>query len=82
MAPIATGEVLTKAEYFALVSSIYGPAVADEIQSGAIHASIRFPGPISAVKGGSWSGSRAEFDIPLADLLVLETPLVYEVQWK
>jgi hypothetical protein len=82
MAPLATGEALTKDEYFALVSSIYGPAVADEIRSGSIYASIQFPGPVSAVKGGSWSGNQAEFNIPLADLLVLETPLVYEVQWK
>jgi hypothetical protein len=82
MAPIATGEALTKEEYFALVSSMYGPAIADEIRSGSIHASIQFPGPISAVQGGTWAGNRAEFDVPLADLLVLETPLVYEVRWK
>jgi hypothetical protein len=82
MAPIATGEPLSRDEYFALVSSVYGPAIAGEIQNGSIHASIDFPGPISAVKGGTWSGSRAEFQVPLADLLVLETPLVYEVAWK
>jgi hypothetical protein len=82
MAPIATGEQLGKDEYFALVSSVYGQAIADEIRSGSILASIDFPGPVSAVKGGTWSGSRAEFQVPLADILVLETPLVYEVTWK
>ncbi|MDR0624639.1 MAG: hypothetical protein LBG10_09470 [Treponema sp.] len=82
MAPIATGEALTQNEYFAAVSSVYGQAIADEIRTGSMRVSIQFPGPISAVKGGAWSGNRAEFDIPLGDLLVLETPLEYEVRWK
>jgi hypothetical protein len=73
---------LSREEYLALVSSLYGQAVADEISQGSIRASISFPGPISAVKGGTWTGNRAGFDIPLADLLVLETPLVYEVRWR
>jgi hypothetical protein len=82
MAPIATGERLAKDEYFALVSSVYGQAIADEIRGAAIQASINFPGPVSAVRGGTWSGRRAEFTIPLADMLVLEEPLSYEVQWR
>jgi hypothetical protein len=82
MAPFSTGEVLTKAEYLALVASVYGKAVADEISRGIIRAAIDFPGPVSAVRGGTWSGRRAEFTIPLLDLLVLESPLSYEVSWK
>jgi hypothetical protein len=82
MAPIATGEQMTKSEYFAAVSSVYGPAVADEIRGASISASIQFPGPISAVKGGTWTGNRAAFNIPLADLLVLAAPLVYDVLWQ
>jgi hypothetical protein len=82
MAPIATGEQLTRNEYLTLLSSVYGQETADEIRSASITASINFPGPISAVKGGTWSGKRAEFTIPLADLLVLESPLTYEVLWK
>jgi hypothetical protein len=82
MAPIATGEPLTKQEYLDLAGSFYGQAVAGEISQGRIRAFFDFPGTISAVKGGTWSGNRAEFDVPLVDLLVLETPLVYEVLWK
>ncbi|GHT70659.1 hypothetical protein FACS1894110_22520 [Spirochaetia bacterium] len=82
MAPIATGEVLARAEYLDLVASVYGKAVADEIDGGSIHAAIDFPGPVSAIRGGTYLGRRASFDIPLLDLLVLERPLSYEVQWK
>lgn len=82
MAPLATGEVLGKSEYLDLVSAVYGKALAAEIAESVIRASIDFPGQVRSVKGGSSSGRRAEFVIPLLDLLVLETPLVYEVQWR
>ncbi|MDR3342175.1 MAG: hypothetical protein LBT14_05190 [Treponema sp.] len=82
MAPVATEEVLSQREYLALVRSVYGKAVADEIAVARITASITFPRPISAIRGGVSSGNQAEFDIPLIDLLVLETPLKYEVSWK
>jgi hypothetical protein len=82
MAPIATGEKMTKKEYLDSVASIYGKAIADEISSSSIRASVNFPGAIQRVKGGNFSGRRADFDIPLLDILVLETPLSYEVVWK
>jgi hypothetical protein len=81
MAPIATGEELTKAEYLAEVAAIYNRAISDEIAGSRIRASIDFPGNISSVKGGTFSGRRAEFNIPLLDLLVLETPMLFEVTW-
>jgi hypothetical protein len=82
MAPLATGEVLNRVEYLDLVTSVYGRPVADEIAGGKIRASIDFPGPVGGVRGGVFSGKRAEFDLPLLDLLVLEQPLFYEVVWK
>jgi hypothetical protein len=82
MAPIATGEVLSKTEYLELVASIYGKPIADEISNASIRASVDFPGQIRSAQGGKFSGKRAEFDIPLLDLLVLENPLVYEVSWN
>lgn len=82
MAPIATGEDLGKAEYLAAVASIYGKAISDEIAESSIIASIDFPGTIQSVKNGTFNGRRAEFAVPLLDLLVLETPLTYEVVWK
>jgi hypothetical protein len=82
MAPVATGESLTKGEYLALVGSIYGKGVADEITAAKIHAFIDFPGPISSVRGGAYTGRRAVFEVPLLDLLVLESPLNYEIRWN
>jgi hypothetical protein len=82
MAPLATGEELTRAEYLKLVESMYGKGIADEISASAISASVDFPGPVQSVQGGTFSGARAVFQIPLLDLLVLERPLVYEVTWR
>jgi hypothetical protein len=81
IAPIATGEALSKTEYLELVASIYGKPVAAEISGASIRASVDFPGRIRSAPGGTFSGNRAEFDIPLLDVLVLESPLVYEVSW-
>jgi hypothetical protein len=82
MAPIATGEAISKSEYLSLLSSVYSRGISEEIAASRIRATIDFPGTISAVKGGTFSAKRADFDIPLIDLLVLETPLSYEVQWR
>jgi len=82
MAPIATGEEMTKSEYLELVASFYSKPVSDEIASSMIRASVDFPGAITGVKGGTFSGKKASFNISLLDLFVLETPLVYEVTWK
>jgi hypothetical protein len=43
--------------------------------------SINFPGTISSVKGGTWTGSTANFDLGLADILSLEKSFSYEVNW-
>jgi hypothetical protein len=82
MAPIATGEELGKEEYLSLVSTIYSRAISDEIAGSRIRASVDFPGSITGVKGGTFSGRRAEFDISLLDLLVLETPMVFVAEWR
>lgn len=81
MAPIATGEKLGRDEYLLLMSSVYGKGTADEITESVLAFSIDFPGPVSGVAGGTFSGNRAEFKIPLLDLLVLDRPLVYDVRW-
>jgi hypothetical protein len=65
-----------------LITSFYNKAISDEIASSTIRASITFPGNITGVRGGSFSGRRADFNIQLLDFLVLENPLVYEVYWN
>jgi hypothetical protein len=81
-APAATGEFLSRAEYLELVEDFYGRALADEIAAAKISVTIGFPGVISLAKGGTFSGSSAHFAIALADILVLENPLEYEVVWR
>jgi hypothetical protein len=34
------------------------------------------------VRGGTYRGIEAIFEVPLLDLLVLETPLNYEIRWN
>ena len=81
MAPVVLGETSTRQEYLGLVAMVYGRALADEINAARIRASIEFPRPITMVRGGIASGRRVDFDIPLVDLLVMEQPLRYEVNW-
>ena len=81
MAPIVEEEEMTKNEYLSLVASIYGRPIAEEIREAMIHAVIDFPGRITSIKGGRPVGTLAVFDIPILDLLVLETPLSWEVIW-
>jgi len=82
MAPLATGDKLSKTEYLDLVGSIYNKAISDEIAGSRIRAAIDFPGPVTSIKGGTFFGKKAEFAIPLLDILVLEAPLHYEVAWR
>jgi hypothetical protein len=81
MAPAATGDRMTRAEYLSLAGSFYGKTVADEMAAARIRLSLDFPRPIKQISGGTAAGSRALFDLPLVDFLVLENPLVYEVSW-
>jgi hypothetical protein len=82
LAPIATGEDLSKVEYLAQVAMFYGDTVKGEISQAGIRAVVEFPGPLFSVRGGDFSGNKAEFTIPLLDLLVLEQPLSYEAVWR
>jgi hypothetical protein len=82
MAPLATGEALGRSEYLYLVASVYGEDVAAEIAAARFKAVLTVPAAVRSVKGGSFSGREARFDIPLLDILVLETPLDYEVTWR
>ncbi|MCL2382413.1 MAG: hypothetical protein FWC64_12645 [Treponema sp.] len=81
MAPVVLGETMTRQEYLSLVAMIYGQPLADEIAAASIRASVQFPRPVTAIQGGTAAGNRAQFDVPLVDLLVLEHPLRYEVSW-
>jgi hypothetical protein len=81
MAPCATGENLSKAEYVDLVASVYGKDIVSEIKSASFKASLTMPKSVKSVKGGTKTGDRADFDIPLLDILVLDKALVYEIEF-
>ena len=81
MAPVILGETMTRQAYLNLVAMVYGRALADEIAAARIRASVQFPRPLTAVYGGTAAGNRAEFNVPLVDLLVMEHPLRYEISW-
>lgn len=94
MAPGLTTDwqyIQTKAEYIRQLKATYnalrnnrglGNALASELESAAISLALDFPGVIRSVQGGTFSGKRAEFALPVIDLLTLEKPLVYEVVWE
>jgi hypothetical protein len=82
MAPVATGEELSKQDYLALVSSVYGKGIAAEIADARVSLDLELPGTVLSAPGGTFSGRRASFKVPLTDLLVLERPLLYEIRWK
>ena len=81
MAPVVLGEIMSAGEYLDLVASIYGRPLAAEITEARIRGTLELPRPVTAVHGGTFSGRRAVFDIPLLDILLLERPLRYEVSW-
>jgi hypothetical protein len=81
--------IKTKAEYLDELQNFFGSFkdkklaanLVSDIKKANIHITIDFPKDVKSVQGGRFSGKRAEFDAPLLDLLVLETPLTYEVLW-
>ncbi len=82
MAPLATGEVLSAADYLDLVTSVYGGNVSNEIKNALVSISLTMPGAVKSVKGGTFTGNQANFSVPLTDLLVLEKPVSYEIVWS
>jgi hypothetical protein len=80
-APAASGDAQSRQEYLLFVTSLYGKPIADEMSAANIHAVLDFPGPVTSIQGGVSSGNRAVFTVPLLDLLVLDKPLRYEVNW-
>jgi hypothetical protein len=82
LAPVATGENITRAEYLGLVAAIYGKPIADEIASATVELSLEAPRTVTFIRGGSARGRTARFGISLPDLLVLEQPIDYEISWK
>jgi len=81
MAPAATGEAMGASEYLSVVASVYGEGVAEELRGGRFRASVELPGPARSSRGGTVSGTRVDFSVPVVDLLVLEKPIELDAAW-
>jgi hypothetical protein len=81
MAPAILGDTSTREEYLDLIAMVYGRPLADEIDRSRILVFLDLPRPVTAVKGGTARRNRAEFEIPLTDILVMERPLEFMVSW-
>lgn len=71
MAPVFTGDAMTKGEYIELVAMVYGQQLADEIALAKLSLTLSPPNK----KG------KKQFAIPLVDLLVADSPFVFSVEW-
>jgi hypothetical protein len=85
MAPAFTGEQMSGEEYAALVGSVYGSPMADEISSAVIDITLAAPKGRKIASCSSdeatISGRRATFSVPLLTLLTLDEELSYGIGW-
>ncbi|MDR0539392.1 MAG: hypothetical protein LBG74_02660 [Spirochaetaceae bacterium] len=81
LAPIATGERLSRQEYLDLIAGVYGKKIAAEIAGSTIKLLMRFPAPVKRARGLSYKSNTAVLELPLTAVLVLENELVWEVEW-
>ncbi|MCX7655317.1 MAG: hypothetical protein N2Z76_02200 [Treponemataceae bacterium] len=82
MAPVVTGEKLSRKEYLALVESVYGASLRREIEQSRLRITCTVPGTIAAIEGGTSEGKVGSFSLPVIDFLVLEQPIVLKISWK
>ena len=85
MAPAFTGEQMSGEEYIALISSVYGSDLADEISTARMEVTLTAPKGSKVAscsrEDAKLSGRRAQFAIPLLDLLVMEKEQRYRISW-
>lgn len=85
MAPVFTGEPMSGGEYTALIASVYGKDLAQEIADARMEITLTAPRGETAAScsnaDAKLSGRSARFDVPLLDLLVLEEPQAYRITW-
>ncbi|TCW61775.1 hypothetical protein C5O22_05175 [Treponema sp. J25] len=82
MAPVMTGERLSRKEYLSLLESVYGVALRREIEQSRLRVSCTVPGTITTITGGTSDGKVGNFSLSVIDFLVLEQPVVLRLSWK
>jgi hypothetical protein len=53
----------------------------DELSAARITLSLNLPRPVKQVEGGVFNASRAEYTLPLLDVMVLDKPIAWQVWW-
>ena len=85
MAPVFTGEEMEGAEYAALIGSIYGKDMADELSTAMLELTLAAPKgrkvKSCSASDARLSGRRASIQLPVLDLLVLTQERTYSITW-
>ena len=86
MAPVFTGESMSKDDYRMLIASIYGENIAKELDKSTIDVTLAPPKGKSiknaaVPKSGSATSAKAAFSIPLLEFLTLSSAQTYSIQW-
>lgn len=89
MAPIFSDEVMNEKEYADLVSSMYGPNIANELRDANMKIIVNLPYNIKdfAISDNMFgkctiNGKKATFTVPLNRILSLNKTVEYSLTWK
>jgi hypothetical protein len=86
--PVTTGETLTAGKYEELITSTYGPKIANELKTSFFKVVLTCPGVIDSVKSEPegrvhyFAGNSATLTVPLSYMLSLEKPLLITITYK
>lgn len=86
MAPVFTGEAMSKNDYKMLIASIYGEKIAAELEQSSITVTLTPPKGkaiknAALPKNGTSTQTKATFSIPLLEFLTTDKELVYSIKW-
>jgi len=89
MAPIITGEEISSSEYVAVIASMYGNTLANELQESKITISFTAPTEIisatiepKTAQNSIIKKNTANFTLPLSEFLSLFSGVKFSIQWK
>ncbi len=72
----------TEAEYDDVLAFTVGDEAPRWVRASRIDAVVRVPGRVVSQTGGRVEGGAVRFEIPLLDVLLLRSPLVYTIEYE
>ena len=72
----------TEAEYDDVLAFTIGDDAPKWVRASRIHTVVRVPGRVVSQTGGRVEGNAVRFEIPLLDVLLLRSPLVYTIEYE